>query len=182
MVLLVIAVLFCLLLNPSSARSPSIALSDFQEYLSAGKVRTVEIGTDRLNGTFVSSQGIGGVSTTRFRVQLPRGISGSWAFSEWVLANRHGAQVYGVDDENLLLTIIVSLIPWALIFGFILVLRVPQVPAAEGGRANACGRRRSARRGGKLRNRAEGMSVNRHNLARQPFTSLPSPSQCSRAT
>lgn len=60
-----------------------------------------------------------GSSSVTFSVTLPQGVTESWAFVQWVLDNRRDAQVTVDNNSSLLVNILVPLIPWLLIFGFI---------------------------------------------------------------
>ena len=113
-----------------SQRSPSavqtaageqIALSDFTNALEAKRVRWVAIGRSELRGEFVSAETLpDGRVLRQFRTPLPDGMGESWGFVEWVLSSRGSATVPVAQTPNsLVMNILLPLIPWLLIFGFI---------------------------------------------------------------
>ena len=117
-----LAVLIFTLMNKSGASYTLIPLSDFQERLMAEKVSQVTIQRDTLTGQFrrpeiISS--IGGAAVVQFRVTLPKEMGNNWGFIEWVLNNRGGTLVQVDQGSQLLVDILIPLIPWVLIFGFI---------------------------------------------------------------
>jgi cell division protease FtsH len=114
--------LVVLVRNKSQPRSTEIALSDFHELLRAGKVEYVTIEADELRGKLLQQQlvpGSGAQTVLYFRVSLPENMSGDWKFNEWMLANANGARVSAEHGGSLMANIVVPLIPWLLIFGFI---------------------------------------------------------------
>jgi ATP-dependent Zn protease len=118
-----LAVMLLLVLrNRAHPPSGEIALSDFHELLRAGKVEYVTIQDDELQGKLQQQQAIpaaGMKQVLYFRVSLPPNMSSDWKFSQWVLDNANGARVSADSGSSLLMNIVVPLIPWLLIFGFI---------------------------------------------------------------
>jgi ATP-dependent Zn protease len=105
---------------PAPAGGGQIPLSDFQTYLQNGTVASVTITGDELRGTFNRPVALpSGAAATTFVVPLTPSVVGSWQFVEWVLDNRGTAVVSMDSDDDLLINILVPLIPWLLIFGFL---------------------------------------------------------------
>jgi len=118
----VCVLLFMLLSQRAPApRGEAIPLSEFTTRLTAGQVRALSVGADEIRGEFNAAQALpGGRSAVYFRTQLPPGAADSWAFMEWLLANRGGA-VVSVEPQSagVVANILLPVIPWLLIFGFI---------------------------------------------------------------
>jgi len=115
---------FALLSRPASRRAPAapeLSLTDLSSHFDVGSVATVTVGEDELFGDFASPQFVGKVQVTRFHVTLPTGTTSDWAFTAWLLANARQANVSAAPkrEESLAMTVLVPLIPWALIFAFL---------------------------------------------------------------
>ena len=116
-----LAIMLFLLLNKAPSPYASIPIDEFTMLLKADRVRSVTVETDRLIGEFSHPQTTGnqGERVQRFQVQLPAGTTQSWLFMQWLLDNRQNATVRVENHPNWLLQVIIPLIPWLLIFGFI---------------------------------------------------------------
>jgi ATP-dependent Zn protease len=115
-----VALALVVLLNkPASSAYATIPLSDFTSRLDSDLVKVVEVRHDELIGEFKSTETIGGDKVQKFRVVLPEGSTASWNFTPWLVEHRQNATVLAQNEPNLLLNILVPLIPWLLIFGFI---------------------------------------------------------------
>jgi len=119
-----LAVMLVMLINSKNKTAISIPLSEFTTRLERDLVQEVVIEGDEIRGTFkgdgemVSTPG-GAVKVKSFQTAVPIGTSTNWDFTQWVLDHRRNAQVNVENNQNLLLQVIVPLIPWILIFGFI---------------------------------------------------------------
>ena len=118
-----VCVLLFLLLSQRSPtpRGSPIALSEFTSRLESNQVHAVTVSTDELRGEFLSAQSLpDGRTVLYFRTPLPPGTADSWPFLEWLLSHRGGAVVSVEPQPNsLVANILLPLIPWLLIFGFI---------------------------------------------------------------
>ncbi len=116
-----LAVMLFMLLNKGPSQYASIPIDEFTTRLKEDRVRVVTVDTDRVFGEFSQPETTGnqGARVQRFQVQLPAGTTQSWTFMQWLLDNRHNAMVRVDNDPNWLLQVIIPLIPWLLIFGFI---------------------------------------------------------------
>jgi hypothetical protein len=81
----------------------------------------VTVETDLLFGEFRQPETTGnqGERVQKFQVALPAGSTGNWAFMQWLLDNRQNAMVRVENNPNWLFQVLIPLIPWLLIFGFI---------------------------------------------------------------
>ena len=114
-----LAVVLFMLLQKGSTQYASIPLSVFQEKLKEDKVRSLTIEGSRICGDFVLAQTLPpGVAVLKFQTQVPPEAV-SWQFTQWILDHRGNATVTVENNQHLLVNIIVPLIPWLLIFGFL---------------------------------------------------------------
>jgi cell division protease FtsH len=139
-----LAVMLIMLLQKGSTQYASIALSDFWSQLEQDHIANVTIEGDKLSGVLTAQQNIAGQNVMKFQTALPAGTSSSWEVTRDILAKRGNAKVEVENSQNLLLNIIVPLIPWLLIFGFIwfFVFRQLRNSAGAGGMLGNFGRSR----------------------------------------
>src|SRR5436190_5649959 len=134
-----------MLLNKSQTQYARIALSDFWSRLEGDKVATLTIEGDKVLGEFRELEPVGekGERVGKFQTEMPTG-SVTWEFVRDVLAKRGMAKVVIENNQNLVLNILVPLIPWLLIFGFIwfFVFRQLRNSAGAGGMLGNFGRSR----------------------------------------
>ena len=114
-----LAVMLFMLANKNRAEYAMIPLSEFTQRLESGKVQRVVIGNDEVFGQFATPESVGGDMVGKFRVPLPAGTTSNWTFQQWVVEHRQNAQVDVENNPNWFTQILVPLIPWLLIFGFI---------------------------------------------------------------
>jgi ATP-dependent Zn protease len=115
-----LGVVLFMLLSKQETAVGRVSLSDFVDHLHNGRVTVVTLEGDEITGRFSSpQQSTGGKSTLWFRTALPQGVTGDWAFTQWLLENRKGADVHVRAQNSLVMNILLPLIPWLLIFGFI---------------------------------------------------------------
>lgn len=96
-----------------------VPLSFVDEQLTSGNVKVVDVERDQVSGELFAARPWDGKSVQAFRTMLPEGTTSQWSFTQWLLANRRDATVSVNNHDNLVLNILVPLIPWLLIFGFI---------------------------------------------------------------
>jgi hypothetical protein len=98
-------------------------------------VRYVDVAPDQLYGEFNGPETVADRRVVKFRVPLPAG-AGNWSTIQWLLEHANGAGV-GVADNgpNFVVNILVPLIPWLLIFGFIWFFVFRQLRKQSGGSA-----------------------------------------------
>jgi len=117
-----LAVLLFMLLNKTSNQYTQIPVSEFESRLVEDKVRKVVVQGDELTGEFRNAETIPSVTgnVTKYRVVYPSGTfaNGGPQF-RWIMDHKASAVVEAENNQNLLINILVPLIPWLLIFGFI---------------------------------------------------------------
>ena len=116
-----LAIVIFLLLN-SKGRSGSrreIPLSELRARLMNGEVAEIVIEDDLVVGRFNLPTLISGTNVLEFRTDLPGGMGQNWSFVNWVLEHANGAEVRTDSSKNLLMNLLLPLVPWLLIFGFI---------------------------------------------------------------
>jgi cell division protease FtsH len=140
-----LAVMLFVLLNQGNRNQPMIAYSEFESRLDADKVATAEIEGDKLVGEFSNAETIDGnaAQVKKFYTELPAGSVASGMYDR-ILDKRKNAKVIFRNNQNLLLNILLPLIPWLLIFGFIwfFVFRQLRNSAGAGGMLGNFGRSR----------------------------------------
>jgi cell division protease FtsH len=116
-----LAIILVFLLRANNSTVPYMPLSTFTKQLKSGNVREVSVQSDQI---YVTLRGpIGGVGNAalsqNFRVQLAADMGNNWSFAQWLLDNANGAEVRLENNQNLVLNLLLPLVPWILIFGFI---------------------------------------------------------------
>jgi ATP-dependent Zn protease len=116
-----LAIMLFMLLNKGQSMYASVPIDEFTTRLKNDRVQVVTVETDRLIGEFRQPEPLGnqGQLVQRFQVQLPAGTTQNWSFMQWLLDNRQNTMVRVENNPNWLLQVIIPLIPWLLIFGFI---------------------------------------------------------------
>jgi cell division protease FtsH len=141
-----LAVMLFMLLNKSGAQYVSVSLSEITSRLKTDGVKELTIDGDKWIGEFRKPEAIGdkGENVTKFQTALPSNSSTDWSMTQWVLDNAKGAKVNIENSPNVLINILVPLIPWLLIFGFIwfFVFRQLRNSAGAGGMLGNFGRSR----------------------------------------
>ena len=141
-----LAVMLFMLLNKGSTQYASIPISEFWSRLDQDRVKTLTIETDKILGEFRGEETIGekGDRVGKFQTALPAGANNTWDLTRDVLERRKNAEVKIENSPNWLLQVIIPLIPWLLIFGFIwfFVFRQLRNSAGAGGMLGNFGRSR----------------------------------------
>ena len=115
-----LAIMLFMLLNKGSSQYALISIDEFTSRLKNDRVAVVTVETDRVFGEFRQDDEVSsGERVRRFQVQLPAGTTQNWTFMQWLLDNRHNAMVRVENNPHWLFEVIIPLIPWLLIFGFI---------------------------------------------------------------
>ena len=143
-----LAIMLFVLLQQKNNVHTLIPLSEFHTLLQDSKVQVVRIDGDELIGELVEPQVVPGASSKdkiqRFRTVLPTGTSSSPELTLWLLNNRQTAKVEAENSQNLLFNILIPIVPWLLIFGFIwfFIFRQLRNSAGAGGMLGNFGRSR----------------------------------------
>jgi cell division protease FtsH len=116
-----LAVMIFIVLQGNRQPSFEIPLSELTTELSNGNVREVVIDGDTLRGHFVKPPASrpSASAAMAFRVELPPTTGQSWSFLQWLLDHRMDAEVRVENNPNLLVNLLLPLVPWILVFGFI---------------------------------------------------------------
>ncbi|MEO6434361.1 MAG: AAA family ATPase, partial [Tepidisphaeraceae bacterium] len=135
-----------MLLQKGTTQYAQIALSEFWCRLEQDQVKELTIEGDKILGEFRQPYPAGesGANVQKFQTALPAGASNAWEMTRDVLVKRGNAKVTVENSPNLLLNILVPLIPWLLIFGFIwfFVFRQLRNSSGAGGMLGNFGRSR----------------------------------------
>jgi ATP-dependent Zn protease len=120
-IFIALCIVLFITLNKNNAQYSLQSLSDVATQLEAGNVNRLIVEGDMIKVELRRPVTFPGrpQAVTLFKAEVPPGVTGNWAFSEWLLAKRNGATIVAENSQNVLLSIIVPLIPWLLIFGFI---------------------------------------------------------------
>ncbi len=141
--ILLAVMLFVLVQNNHKPRQ-LITLNEFKRMLVENKVKSVTLEGDEVIGDLTNEQQLSGGKVTSFHTSLITGSSADWKFTEWVLDNSGTTEVKVENSQNLLMQVLLPLIPWLLIFGFIwfFVFRQLRNSAGAGGMLGNFGRSR----------------------------------------
>jgi ATP-dependent Zn protease len=120
-IFIALAVMLFMLLNKKNAQYASVPISDVFRRLDSGGVRWITIDGDKLIGEFRVPQALGDQrqKMTRFQAAIPTGSGGEFNTMVYLVDHANGATVSVQNSPDLLINILVPLIPWVLIFGFI---------------------------------------------------------------
>jgi cell division protease FtsH len=141
-----LAVMLFMLVNKQQRSYTSVNLDSFWTNLNNGKVKELTIEGDEIQGQFSQKISFPNLPDIEyFRTTLPTGTSSGWDFTRDILkaaSNHEGVAVKVENNQNILLQVILPLIPWLLIFGFIwfFVFRQLRNSAGAGGMLGNFGR------------------------------------------
>jgi cell division protease FtsH len=116
-----LAVMLFIVLQSNKKASSEIPLSELVTQLNDGNVSVVVVDGDTLRGHLIKPAAIASnvSAVSAFRTELPPTTSQSWAFMQWLMDHRQGAEVRVENNANLLVNLLLPLVPWLLIFAFI---------------------------------------------------------------
>jgi cell division protease FtsH len=134
-----------LLLNKGNAKYAELTIGDVISQHSAVNVKNVVMQGDELKGEFITEQPFPGYNqpVKFFRAEIPPGTQS--ALLSYFLENREPrTDLAAENSQSILVSILVPLIPWLLIFGFIwfFVFRQLRNSASAGGMLGNFGRSR----------------------------------------
>jgi cell division protease FtsH len=140
-----LCILLILLLNRQGSQYQLLDCGQVFTEMKAGNVKTITMESDQIKGDFRLPVALPGISkpVDKYRADVPPG-SLSGPLGTWIIDNRNGANLGAENGQNLLLNILLPLIPWLLIFGFIwfFVFRQLRNSAGAGGMLGNFGRSR----------------------------------------
>jgi cell division protease FtsH len=145
-----LAVLLVMLVQKQKGGYQTIAISDFWTQLDNSNIKEMTLESDEIHGTLNREAQItvapnNTVAVTSFRTELLPGQAMDFRFLEHLLDKaKNGGAVKIANNQNILLQVILPLIPWLLIFGFIwfFVFRQLRNSAGAGGMLGNFGRSR----------------------------------------
>jgi ATP-dependent Zn protease len=116
-----LAIMLFMLLSKNEKASRSIPLSEFAERLEDKQIVWISLDEGEIRGQFARPQTMAdGTAVRDFRTQLPSGMGADWEFVKWLLdKSGNTARVEVHSANNYVINILLPLIPWLLIFGFI---------------------------------------------------------------
>ena len=116
-----LAVMLFFVLKTQDRVYKSIPLSEFIDRLEDKQIGWIRLEENEISGRFLRPQTLADGSTGRdFRTHLPAGMGADWGFVQHLLEKSRGnAVVEARAENNLLVNILLPIIPWLLIFGFI---------------------------------------------------------------
>jgi ATP-dependent Zn protease len=113
--------MFMLLSTKGGTAYPAIPLNEFADQLKRQQVVSVTVEGDEITGALRTPLNLpNGTRVMQFRTALPPGATGDWKFMQWLLETGQGSTRIDVRGaNNYVVNILLPLIPWLLIFGFI---------------------------------------------------------------
>ncbi len=130
------AVFFFILQQKNITHQPTIPLSEFRQQLVQNNVKSLTINENAVHGVLVRPITLGSMgAVTTFETRLPTGMGTNWGFVDWVLTSSGGAVVITESEGNLVEALVIPLIPWVLVFGFIWFFVFRQLRARSGAQA-----------------------------------------------
>jgi cell division protease FtsH len=141
-----LVIMLFVLLNNNRRSYHEIAWSTFTTHLEADKVKEVVIDGDEVIGQFVAPLDVEGKGEKieHFKAMMTTGMSADFDTVKYITDHRGNASVKMRNSTNLVLQVLLPLIPWLLIFGFIwfFVFRQLRNSAGAGGMLGNFGRSR----------------------------------------
>jgi len=139
-----LVVMFFMLVNMKNHQYQTIKASEFYKDLDLGLIQTVNIEGDSASGDFIEGKRPVGVTNDHYRVQLMTDGPVTDLGVKEIRDRANGALVGVESSQNLLIQIVVTSIPWLLIFGFIwfFVFRQLRSSSGAGGMLGNFGRSR----------------------------------------
>jgi cell division protease FtsH len=141
----VLAIMLFMLLSEGKKNEEKVKIGDFTTWLESGQVKSVTIESDEVHGELISAKSnTENKSFLYFHVEIPTGVTNDWAFTQWILEHKGSASIDVTNGNNVLINLIVPLVPWLLIFGFIwfFVFRQLRNSGGAGGMLGNFGRSR----------------------------------------
>jgi ATP-dependent Zn protease len=131
---ILLAVMLFAMFQNKNRSMPMISLSQFDLLLRSSSIKSMVVGSDEVTGELTSATALpNGQNITTFRAVLPAGSNGSGNFIQYILENRGKADVSVDNNQNLLISVLVPVVPWILIFAFIWFFVFRRIRAAAHG-------------------------------------------------
>ena len=120
-----LAILFFLLMRQGRSSTPTVSFGQFQTDLAAAVVQQVTVSPDEVEYTTTravrtNNPVVAGSSVTICRVQIAQDMGKDFRFIEWLSTQSDSPPDIRFDNQsNIVVNLLLPLIPWLLIFGFI---------------------------------------------------------------
>ena len=116
-----LAIMLFMLLSKRQTTAASISLDQFAQQLETKQIAWLSIDGDEVRGALTTPLNLpNGQRVVEFRTALPTGMGSDWGFVHWVLDRAKDTTTVQVHRANdYIVNILVPLIPWLLILGFI---------------------------------------------------------------
>ncbi len=124
-VFVVLAILLVYMFARNNADSTNIPISEFLLKLDEDKVANFTIDGDTFTGQFKESHTLintkhGPVQVSKFSVDAPPGMTSGGTILDWLEKHqKEGTRIEVAPTQTFLMQVIVSCVPWILIFGFV---------------------------------------------------------------
>jgi ATP-dependent Zn protease len=112
-----LAVLLFVWLKQSNNATVALPFSTVYREIAKGNVSRIVLDGEEMTGTFRAPVANGATSVSTFRTSLPQGLGGSWGFVRFLTTNSTEFRVE--PTNNIVANILLPLVPWLLILGFI---------------------------------------------------------------
>jgi cell division protease FtsH len=141
---IILAIMLIFLVKNQQANKITVAYSEFFKQLRADNVQNVTIEGSEASGEFVQEITDATGPIKKFRVKLASDQPASPTTVQMIVDNAHNARVTVEDSQSMLINVLIPIIPWLLIFGFIYVFVFRQLrnSAGAGGMLGNFGRSR----------------------------------------
>ena len=140
-----LAVMLFFILNKGSHNSANVDISELQHQFEIKNISTITLDGDTLKGSFNTPIALSGQASTvsNFRTEVPTN-SQPWDVLKWALDKSavSGATVKVENNSTILSSILVSLLPWLVLFGLVwfFILRQLRNSSGAGGMLGNFGR------------------------------------------
>ncbi|MGD0770771.1 MAG: ATP-dependent zinc metalloprotease FtsH [Tepidisphaeraceae bacterium] len=139
-----LAIMLVMLLRNSSPQPQTILMSDFENLLSNNHVEKFVIDGNEVEGTVKENVQLPGAAPNSkyFNVEYPEGNFSNGVYLAKLMSQRGDAGAGAKNQSNLLMNILLPLVPWLLIFGFVwfFVFRQLRNSAGAGGMLGSFGK------------------------------------------
>ncbi|MGD0541526.1 MAG: ATP-dependent zinc metalloprotease FtsH [Tepidisphaeraceae bacterium] len=139
-----LAIMLVMLLKSTNQPSEKVAWSDFENLLHDNRVKEFTIDGDEVEGEVKDNVQIPGApaGSKLFKTEYPAGTFSNGAYLAVLRKDRGDAKGDAENSSNILMNILVPLVPWLLIFGFIwfFVFRQLRNSAGAGGMLGSFGK------------------------------------------
>ncbi|HZZ42999.1 MAG TPA: ATP-dependent zinc metalloprotease FtsH [Tepidisphaeraceae bacterium] len=127
-----LAIMLILLVKKEQTGNSAVSYSEFLKQLKSDNVQSVTIEGSEANGDFVKDVTGDTGPIKHFRVKLATDQPATPEMIQRIADDAHNARVTVEDSQSMLINVLVPIIPWLLIFGFIYVFVFRQLRNSAG--------------------------------------------------